>query len=109
MRVVGEAESAELNQRWRGKHGPTNVLSFSLGDTPGVSNCFLGDLVICAPVVAREAAAQGKSELTHWAHLVVHGIMHLRGYDHETDQDARVMEEREVDVMEQLGFGNPYS
>lgn len=108
VRIVDEPDSAELNRDWRGKTGPTNVLSFSFGEIPGVNSCFLGDLVICAPVVMREAQEQGKHPDAHWAHMLVHGIMHLRGYDHENDQDARAMEEQEIQVMEQLGWGNPY-
>lgn len=102
IRVVGAAESRKLNRTWRGKNKPTNVLSFS-ADAP-----LLGDLAICAPVVAREAREQGKQPAAHWAHMVVHGVLHLLGYDHENDSDAVRMEAREVKILAQLGMPNPY-
>jgi len=108
VRIVDETESAELNQRYRHKTGPTNVLSFSFNDLSFISPGFLGDLVICAPVVQREAGEFGKPLEAHWAHMVVHGIMHLRGYDHVTDQAARIMEGVEAKILERLGFNNPY-
>ena len=92
IRVVGAAESRRLNRTWRGKDKPTNVLSFA-AEAP-----FLGDLAICAPVVAREAREQGKSPAAHWAHMVVHGVLHLLGYDHENDRDAQRMEARETKI-----------
>lgn len=112
IRVVDAPESAALNQRYRGKSGPTNVLSFSSAppaSVPEVTDCFLGDLVICAAVVQNEAEAQRKPLEAHWAHMVVHGILHLRGYDHTTDHDAYIMEALEANVLERLGFPNPYS
>jgi probable rRNA maturation factor len=102
IRVVGAAESRRLNRKWRGKDKPTNVLSFA-ADEPA-----LGDLAICAPVVAREAREQGKSPAAHWAHMVVHGVLHLLGYDHENDRDAQRMEARETKILAQLGMPNPY-
>jgi probable rRNA maturation factor len=102
IRVVGAAESRRLNRTWRGKDKPTNVLSFT-ADAP-----VLGDLAICAPVVAREAREQGKSPAAHWAHMVVHGVLHLLGYDHENDRDAERMEARETKILAQLGMPNPY-
>lgn len=108
VRLVDEAESARLNSRYRGKRGPTNVLSFSYEPGRGVPG-LSGDLVICAPVVAREAVEQGKSRRAHWAHMVVHGIMHLRGYDHIRETDAEVMETLETRVLKRLGFPNPYT
>jgi len=104
IRVVGAAESRRLNRTWRGKDKPTNVLSFGSGDIPH----FLGDLAICAPVVAREAREQGKSPAAHWAHMVVHGVLHLLGYDHQNDRDAARMEARETKILAQLGMPNPY-
>jgi len=101
IRVVGAAESRKLNRTWRGKDRPTNVLSFS-------SDHELGDLAICAPVVAREAREQGKRAAAHWAHMVVHGVLHLLGYDHENDRDAARMEAREAKILAQLGMPNPY-
>jgi len=101
IRVVGAAESRRLNRTWRGKDKPTNVLSFS-------SEHGLGDLAICAPVVAREAREQGKQPAAHWAHMVVHGVLHLLGYDHESDRDAERMEAREAKILAHLGMPNPY-
>lgn len=109
VRIVNEAESAALNARYRGRAGATNVLAFPYQAPPGTRSDLLGDLVICAPVVNREARAQGKSAAAHWAHMMVHGIMHLRGYDHRTDAEAAVMERRETAVLRRLGFPNPYS
>lgn len=107
VRVVDEAESAMLNKRYRSKLGPTNVLSFSYDTLAGAAG-LNGDLVICAPLVAREAAQQNKHVRAHWAHLVVHGILHLRGYDHVRKKDAQIMETLEVRVLKRLGFPNPY-
>jgi probable rRNA maturation factor len=108
VRVVEARESAALNRRYRRKAGATNVLSFPFEAPPGVQSPLLGDLVICAPVVRREAEAQGKAESAHWAHMVVHGIMHLRGYDHDNHRDADVMERREIRILRSLGYPNPY-
>lgn len=108
VRIVGEAESAELNQTYRGKRGPTNVLSFPLDAPKGIAHWPLGDIVICAPVVAREAAEQGKTLAAHWSHMVVHGTLHLLGFDHIRAADARVMEGRERAILAELGFADPY-
>ena len=108
LRVVAEPEAAELNGRFRGRTGPTNVLSFPYDDAPLGKTRFLGDIVICAPLVTAEAARAGCPENAHWAHLVIHGILHLQGLDHETDQDARVMEARETRILTGLGFTDPY-
>jgi probable rRNA maturation factor len=102
IRIVGAAEGRQLNRTYRGKDKPTNVLSFPSGELE------LGDLAICAPVVAREAREQGKSPHAHWAHMVVHGVLHLLGYDHEIDRDADDMESREVKILSQFGYANPY-
>lgn len=108
IRIVDEAESHELNGRYRGKDKSTNVLSFPYdGDMLGMP--ILGDLVICAPVVQREAQEQGKDARAHWAHMVVHGCLHLLGYDHEKDDEAEVMESRERQVLAGLGFDDPYA
>lgn len=107
VRLVNEAESAALNKRYRGKKGPTNVLSFSYDTLAGAAG-LNGDLVICAPLVAREAAQQNKPLRAHWAHLVVHGILHLRGYDHVLEKDAQTMEALEVRVLKRIGFPDPY-
>ncbi len=109
MRIVGKRESAALNSQFRRKSGPTNVLSFQFETFPGIRSNLLGDVVICADVVRREAREQGKTERAHWAHMVVHGIMHLRGYDHQSNKDAAVMEARETRILRTLGFPNPYA
>jgi probable rRNA maturation factor len=107
IRLVDESESAELNGQYRHKQGPTNILSFpvpaELGMLPE-----LGDLAICAQVVEREAQEQGKNTDAHWAHLTVHGVLHLRGYDHEVEEEARVMEALETRILHQLGYPDPY-
>ena len=103
LRIVGNAESRSLNRRYRNKDKPTNVLSFP-SDAPGV----LGDLVICAPVVSREAREQGKAAAAHWAHMVVHGVLHLLGFDHIRPADAKVMERRERAILARLSFPDPY-
>jgi probable rRNA maturation factor len=108
VRIVDEAESGQLNRDYRGKEGPTNVLSFPFEAPPEVPSPLLGDLVICAPVVAREAAQQGKAPQAHWAHMVIHGVLHLLGYDHMTDEEAQLMEDRECELLHRLHFPNPY-
>jgi len=108
LRIVGGAESAALNNRFRRKSHPTNVLSFPFEAPPGTRSDFLGDLVICAPVVRREARVQRIPVNAHWAHMVVHGILHLRGYDHRKRQDAAVMEKMEIRLLKELGYANPY-
>jgi probable rRNA maturation factor len=109
LRVVTSGESKKLNSTYRDKHKPTNVLSFPFETLPGTRSDLLGDVVICAEVVRREAREQGKEMRAHWAHMVVHGIMHLRGYDHQRSEDAAVMEARETRVLKALGFPNPYA
>lgn len=133
IRIVDEAESRALNHGYRGKDKPTNVLSFhgddwggphpTVGSADGpplsrkrardagrrfAASPILGDLVICAPVVAREALEQGKTARAHWAHMVVHGCLHLRGLDHEQEAEATAMEAREIRILKSLGFSNPY-
>jgi len=109
VRLVGASESRRLNARFRGRDRATNVLSFAVaGALPPEGARPLGDLVLCPQVVRREAAAQGKPVRAHWAHLIVHGALHLIGYDHERPADARRMESREVRVLRALGFANPY-
>jgi len=108
IRIVDESEIAELNQTYRHKPGPTNVLSFPIEVPAGVPNDHLGDVVICAQVVEREAAEQGKSLESHWAHMVVHGFLHLQGYDHIEDGAAEIMESQEIAILARLGFSNPY-
>jgi len=108
IRVVDEVEGRELNHRYRGKDKPTNVLSFTFDAPSGIESNHLGDLVICAPVVVREAQEQGKRFNDHLAHLVVHGVLHLRGYDHQTDEEAELMESREKAILQGLGIKDPY-
>jgi probable rRNA maturation factor len=112
LRIVAEVESQELNREYRDKDYPTNVLSFPY-DAPPIpleadETEYLGDLVICLPVVEREAAEQGKTTLQHWAHLLVHGVLHLQGYDHISDAEAEEMESLETEILGKLGFPNPY-
>jgi len=108
IRVVDEAESAALNQQYRHKSGATNVLSFPFQAPPPVESNLLGDLVICAPVVSKQATEQKKRELAHWAHMVVHGTLHLLGYDHQQSAEAAEMENMEIEILAQLGFPDPY-
>ncbi|MGY4041910.1 rRNA maturation RNase YbeY [Aeromonas hydrophila] len=108
VRIVDEAESNELNLTYRGKDKPTNVLSFPFEAPPGLELPLLGDLVICRQVVEHEAAEQGKPLMAHWAHMVVHGSLHLLGYDHIEDDEAEEMEALERDIMQELGFADPY-
>ena len=108
IRVVGEEEMAELNRRYRGRNQPTNVLSFPIEPLPDMCTDLLGDIVVCGPVVDREATIQHKPLIGHWAHMVVHGLLHLFGYDHENDQKATAMETLEKSVLERLGYSDPY-
>lgn len=105
IRIVDEAEGRQLNADYRGKDYATNVLTFPLTETP----VLMGDIVICAPVVVAEALAQHKPLLAHYAHMTVHGVLHLHGYDHEVDAQAELMEAMEVAIMHRLGFANPYA
>ena len=108
LRIVGSAESRRLDREFRGKDQPTNVLSFPSSPEERVATGVLGDLVICAPVVAREAREQRKTLRAHWAHMVVHGTLHLLDYDHARARDARTMEALEVEILRGLGFHDPY-
>ena len=104
IRIVDEAEGRELNNTYRGKDYATNVLTFPLTEEPHL----MGDIIICAPVVAAEAIAQNKPLASHYAHLTVHGILHLHGYDHETEAQAELMEAIETAIITKLGYPNPY-
>jgi len=108
VRIVDEAESADLNESYRGKSGPTNVLSFPFEAPPGVPIDLLGDLVICAGVVEREAREQQKNPTAHWAHMVIHGMLHLQGFDHIDPREAEVMEQLETQLVTNFGFQAPY-
>ena len=108
LRIVDIKEGAELNEQWRNKSGPTNVLSFPSDLPPELELPLLGDLVVCAPVVEKEAQQQSKQLQAHWAHMIVHGTLHLLGYDHIEDQQAEKMESLETAIMKALGFPDPY-
>jgi len=112
IRFVNENESAELNKQYRNKSGATNILSFPF-EAPTELNGevelnLLGDLIICSDIVEKEAEQQNKSEIAHWAHMLVHGTLHLLGYDHLTDADADIMETKEIKILLKLGYSDPY-
>ena len=112
VRIVDEPEGAELNERYRHAQGATNVLAFAADDPgflPKEELPLVGDLVICAPVLEREANTQGKSLEAHWAHVSIHGALHLLGFDHHRDEEAQAMELREIELLEALGFSDPYT
>lgn len=108
LRFVDEEESQYLNRTFRGKDRPTNVLSFAFESPPGIDLPYLGDLVICAPVVECEARQQNKLLEAHYAHMVVHGVLHLLGYDHQDEAQAEIMEALEIELLGRLNYANPY-
>ncbi len=108
IKLVGEAESASLNKNFRQKDGPTNILSFPYAEIHGSNIELLGDIAICAPLVKKEAAEQNKKEEAHWAHLTIHGVLHLNGFDHEHPGEAEAMESLEIRILDSMGFANPY-
>jgi len=108
VRIVDEQESAELNETYRHKQGATNILSFSVEIPEGIDLNLLGDLVICAPVLEKEAQQQGKILDHHWAHIIIHGVLHLLGYDHLDDEQAEEMENKEIILLQKLNIPNPY-
>jgi probable rRNA maturation factor len=108
IRIVDAAESQQLNETWRKKTGPTNVLSFPFENPPGITLPILGDIVICAPLVISEAEQQQKLLDAHWAHLVIHGTLHLLGHDHLDEVQAQQMEQIEIQALHHLGYPNPY-
>ena len=108
VRLVDLAEGARLNREFRGKRGATNVLSFPFEQAPGVELPLLGDVVVCAPVIRREADAQGKPLQAHFAHMMVHATLHLLGYDHDDETSATAMETLETRVLARLGYPDPY-
>ncbi len=107
--IIDESQMTALNQTYRDKQGPTNVLSFPDEEIPGEVSESLGDIAICAKIVEREAKEQNKSIESHWAHLLIHGLLHLQGFDHIDESDAEVMEALEINIMKNLGFSNPYT
>jgi probable rRNA maturation factor len=109
VRIVGAREGAALNERWRGRQGPTNVLSFPVSGLERIAPALLGDIVLCAPVLKAEAAAQNKTITAHCAHLLVHGTLHLLGYDHERPREAAAMERLETELLAELEFPDPYA
>jgi probable rRNA maturation factor len=108
LQIINSEEMQALNKTYRGKDGPTNVLSFPMQLPDEVDIKILGDLALCVDVINEEAKAQRKSIQAHWAHMVIHGMLHLQGYDHIDDKEAVVMESMEVDILKKLGFENPY-
>lgn len=111
VRLVDEDESRQLNKRYRDQDKATNVLSFPFEEIAGLPSemeKLLGDLVICAPVVAQEAGQQDKATSDHWAHMVIHGVLHLLGFDHQSDAQAQIMETLEIEILRDLGIENPY-
>lgn len=109
VRFVDEEEGARLNRAYRSREGATNVLAFPIAEHPAPGRALLGDLAICVPVIAREAREQGKSLRAHCAHMVVHGVLHLLGERHDTEEEASRMEGLEIDVLRALGFADPYA
>jgi len=108
VRIVDEQESAELNEQYRLKPGPTNILSFPVEVPEGIELNLLGDLVVCAPVLEKEALEQHKALTDHWAHIIVHGVLHLLGYDHIDETQAELMEKKEITILNKLNIKNPY-
>ncbi len=108
LRIVNAVESQRLNAQFRGKHKPTNVLSFPAEVPEDFPVPLIGDLALCAAVIRREAAEQGKTPEAHWAHMVIHGCLHLTGHDHQDEAEAEVMEAREVALLASLGISDPY-
>jgi probable rRNA maturation factor len=108
IRIVDEDEGTQLNEQWRKSQGPTNVLSFSHEGEVEIAPDLLGDIVICAPVVAKEAKEQNKDIDAHWAHMVIHGVLHLNGFDHIKSEDADRMESLEIKILKELNYNNPY-
>ena len=109
IRIVDEEEGAELNRKYRNRAGATNVLAFDYTDDSFAQNDLLGDVIICAPIVVQEALSQSKSIDAHWAHMVVHGLLHLCGYKHNEEKEAYNMERLETEILSELGFPAPYN
>jgi len=109
IRIVDTEEGRALNEQFRGSTGATNVLSFPFENESPEPLPLIGDIVICAPVVRKEASDQNKTLNAHWAHMIIHGVLHLLGYDHQNETDANLMESLETEIMQGLGFPPPYS
>ena len=109
VRIVDAEEGQALNEQFRGSTGATNVLSFPFENESPEPLPLIGDIVICAPVVLKEASEQNKTLNAHWAHMIIHGVLHLLGYDHQNENDANLMESLETEIMQGLGFPPPYS
>jgi len=109
VRIVDEPEGKLLNETYRGASGATNVLSFPFENQTPEALPLIGDIVVCAPIVEREAQQQNKDLNAHWAHMIIHGVLHLLGYDHQNDSEAAVMEGLETEIMQKLGFPPPYA
>lgn len=111
IRIIDAVESAKLNSTYRHKNGPTNILSFAyaVAECTPTPSTLLGDLAICAPLVIQQAKTQNKTPEAHWAHLTIHGYLHLIGYDHKTEAEAKIMEHNEIVILKKLGFANPYN
>ena len=109
VRIVDEPEGKLLNETYRGTSGATNVLSFPFENQTPEALPLIGDIVVCAPIVQREAQQQNKDLNAHWAHMIIHGVLHLLGYDHQNDSEAAVMEGLETEIMQKLGFPPPYA
>ena len=109
VRIVDEPEGTRLNETYRGASGPTNVLSFPFDNETPEPLPLIGDIVVCAPVVKMEAQQQNKDLTAHWAHMIIHGVLHLLGYDHQDDAEAAIMEALETEIMQKLGFPPPYA
>ena len=109
IRIVDAVEGTQLNEQWRKKHGASNVLSFPVETAVDMQPRLLGDIVICAPIIAREAGEQGKLVVAHWAHMVIHGTLHLLGYDHIEAQQAEIMESLEIEILKNLDIDDPYN
>jgi len=108
IRIVDEAEMIQFNEQYRNKKGSTNILSFPFDPPEEADSCLLGDLLVCAPVVELEAQQQNKTLVHHWAHMIVHGVLHLIGYDHMNDLDAEEMEGLEIKILKSIKIDNPY-
>lgn len=108
LKIVTKSEMQYLNNKYRSKNKPTNVLSFNYNIPKEISDYNLADIILCADIINEEAESSNRNNLEYWAHMVIHGCLHILGYDHINDKDAKIMEEKEIDVMYNLGYKNPY-